>query len=223
MTKKPLPRGLVRRPSRHLTWLASPVESLRGLGPQLRDSSGIAPAFLAHSVDGAIIRAVGSALLIAGTSSDVGKSLNAAVTADGAEIGRAQAFQAHCAGVEPTAAMNPILLKPTGPRRSQVVVLGRAVRDVDAGENGAVAPALWPVVLDSLASLRAAHDVVVCEGAGGAAEINLLARDVVNLPLAARAGIPAVVVGDIDRGGVFASLYGTWALVPPTLQATIRG
>ncbi|HYD11150.1 MAG TPA: cobyric acid synthase [Acidimicrobiales bacterium] len=192
---------------------------------------------------------MGSGLLVAGATSDAGKSLvvaglcrllarrgvsvapfkaqnmslNSAVTADGAEIGRAQAFQALCAGVEPTAEMNPILLKPTGPRRSQVVVLGRAVRDVDAGEYGSVAPTLWPVVLDSLSSLRSSFDVVVCEGAGGAAEVNLLERDVVNLPLAARAGMPAIVVGDIERGGVFASLYGTWALVPPALQATIRG
>jgi adenosylcobyric acid synthase len=215
----------------------------------LRDSAGITPDFLAHSVDRAIIGAVGGAVLIAGASSDAGKSmvvaglcrllarrgssvapfkaqnmsLNSAVTADGAEIGRAQAFQALCAGVEPTAAMNPILLKPTGGTRSQVVVMGRAEGDVEAGEYGSVAPSLWPVVLDALASLRSAFDVVVCEGAGGAAEINLLDRDVVNLPLAARAGIPAIVVGDIERGGVFASLYGTWALVPPPLQATIAG
>ena len=215
----------------------------------MRDSAGIAPDFLAHSVDGAIIGAVGGAVLIAGTSSDAGKSmvvaglcrllsrrgtsvapfkaqnmsLNSAVTSDGAEIGRAQAFQALCAGVAPTAAMNPILLKPTGPTRSQVVVMGHAEGDVEAGAYGSVAPTLWPTVLDALASLRSTHDVVVCEGAGGAAEINLLDRDVVNLPLAARAGIPAIVVGDIERGGVFASLFGTWALVPPELQVRIRG
>ena len=187
--------------------------------------------------------------MVCGTASDVGKSvlvaglcrvyarqgiavapfkaqnmsLNSAVTADGAEIGRAQALQAVGAGIEAEAIMNPILLKPTGDRRSQVVVLGRPVGVLTAAEYQGGKLDLWGVVLDSLAELRARFDVVLLEGAGGAAEINLLDRDLVNLPLAARAGVPAVVVGDIDRGGVFAALYGTVALLPPELRACIRG
>jgi adenosylcobyric acid synthase len=189
------------------------------------------------------------ALLVCGTTSDAGKSVlvaglcrlyarngvkvapfkaqnmsnNAAVTADGAEIGRAQALQAVAAGVEPEAAMNPILLKPTGERTSQVVVLGKPVAELDAASYHEAKAGLWDVVLDSLASLRERFDVVFLEGAGGAAEINLLDRDLVNLPLAARAGVPAIVVGDIDRGGVFASLYGTVALLPDDLRACVQG
>ena len=189
------------------------------------------------------------ALMICGATSDAGKSvivaglcrllarrdvrvapfkaqnmsLNSAVTADGAEIGRAQAFQAFCAGIEPEAVMNPVLLKPTSDRRSQVIVLGHPVGDADAGEYGARTGELMPVVLDALADLRERFDVVILEGAGGAAEINLLDRDIVNLPLAAKAGIPALVVGDIERGGVFASLYGTHALLPDDLRACVRG
>jgi adenosylcobyric acid synthase len=119
--------------------------------------------------------------------------------------------------------MNPILLKPTSASRSQVIVMGRAVADVEAGDYGAHIEDLWDVVLDALDDLRDGFDVVILEGAGGAAEINLLDRDLVNLPLAARAGIPAVVVGDIERGGVFASLYGTHALLPDELRACVRG
>src|SRR4051794_13520311 len=177
------------------------------------------------------------ALMVCGTGSDAGKSvlvaalaralhrrgvsvapfkaqnmsLNSAVTSDGAEIGRAQALQAAAAGIEPEAVMNPILLKPTGERSSQVVVLGRAVATVEAAAYGDAVPGLWDVVLDSLAELRRRFDVVLVEGAGGAAEVNLLDRDLVNLPLARRAGIPAVLVGDIERGGVFASLVGSMA------------
>jgi adenosylcobyric acid synthase len=150
-------------------------------------------------------------------------SLNSAVTVDGAEIGRAQAFQAFAAGVEPEAIMNPVLLKPTDDRSSQVVVLGRPVGVVGAGDYGGMAASLMPTVLDALDELRDAFDVVLCEGAGGAAEINLLGRDIVNLPLAAAADMRAVVVGDIERGGVFASLFGTWGLLPDDLQARIGG
>ena len=187
--------------------------------------------------------------MVCGTASDVGKSdlvaglcrvlarqgvavapfkaqnmsLNAAVTADGAEIGRAQALQAVAAGIDAEAVMNPILLKPTGERTSQVVVLGRAVVERDAASYRAGTAELWPVVLDSLAELRRRFDVVLLEGAGGAAEINLLAGDLVNLPLAHRAGIPTLVVGDIDRGGVFAALYGTVALLPDELRRCVGG
>jgi adenosylcobyric acid synthase len=188
-------------------------------------------------------------LVVCGTTSDAGKSwvvtglcrllarrgvrvapfkgqnmaLNAAVTAGGGEIGHAQWVQAKAAGVEPEVAMNPVLLKPTGERTSEVVVLGRVVGVRDAAAHHAAQPDLFPVVLDALADLRARHDVVVCEGAGGAAEINLLAGDLANLPLAAAAGLPAIVVGDIERGGVFASLYGTVALLPPELARCVRG
>jgi adenosylcobyric acid synthase len=189
------------------------------------------------------------ALLVCGTTSDAGKSfvvaglcrllarrgvsvapfkaqnmaLNASVTRDGAEIGHAQWIQAVAAGVEPEAAMNPVLLKPTGERTCQVVVMGRVAGEQSAGDYQRTQRSLFPVVLDALADLRRRFDVVICEGAGSPAEINLLDRDIVNLPLAREAGMAAVVVGDIDRGGVFASLYGTVALLPPDLRATVRG
>ncbi len=191
----------------------------------------------------------GSALLVCGTASDSGKStvvaglcralarrgvsvapfkaqnmaLNSAVTADGAEIGRAQAFQAAAAGIEPEVAMNPVLLKPTGERTSQVVVGGRPWAVLGAVEYQAAKAGLRPVVLAALADLRHRFDVVLCEGAGSPAEPNLARHDLVNLWLAAAAGLPALVVGDIDRGGVFAHLYGTWALLPPERRALVRG
>ncbi|MEU5989218.1 cobyric acid synthase [Spirillospora sp. NPDC047418] len=190
-----------------------------------------------------------SGLLVAGTTSDAGKSvvtaglcrwlarqgvkvapfkaqnmsLNSMVTSDGAEIGRAQYMQAQAAGVEPRAVMNPVLLKPGSDRRSQVVVLGRPVAEVDALEYGRHKERLKAVVLESLEELRADYDVVVCEGAGSPAEINLRGGDIVNMGLARAADLPAVVVGDIDRGGVFASLYGTVALLEEADQALIAG
>jgi adenosylcobyric acid synthase len=150
-------------------------------------------------------------------------SNHAAVTPDGGEIGRAQAAQAAAAGVEIEAAMNPVLLKPMGDRTSSVVVLGRECGTTGARDWGERTDALKPVVLQALRSLRERHDVVVAEGAGGAAEINLLGRDLVNLPLAAAAGLPVVLVADIDRGGAFASAYGTLALLPDHLRATVAG
>ena len=150
-------------------------------------------------------------------------ALNSTVTRDGAEIGRAQAAQAHAAGVEPEAAMNPILLKPSSDHTSQVVVMGRPWATMDAADYQKAKPQLWEVVVDTLADLRRRFDVVLCEGAGGAAEINLLDRDLVNLRLAASAGMRSVVVGDIDRGGVFASLYGTVALLPEDMRRTVGG
>ncbi|GII52528.1 cobyric acid synthase [Planotetraspora thailandica] len=188
-------------------------------------------------------------LLVAGTTSDAGKSvvtagicrwlarkgvrvapfkaqnmsLNSFVTADGAEIGRAQVAQAQAAGVEPTADMNPILLKPGGERRSHVMVLGKPYADVDAMEYGAYKDHLRTVALESYHRLRAAYDVVVCEGAGSPTEINLRRGDIANMGLARAADIPVVVVGDIDRGGVFASLYGTLALLEAGDQALISG
>jgi adenosylcobyric acid synthase len=150
-------------------------------------------------------------------------ALNAAVTGDGAEIGHAQWVQAVAAGVPPEAAMNPVLLKPTSDRASQVVVMGRATVVQTAAEYHESKRGLLPVVLAALADLRARFDVVICEGAGSPAEINLLDGDIVNLPLARAAGLPAIVVGDIDRGGVFATLYGTVALLPDELRACVRG
>jgi adenosylcobyric acid synthase len=149
-------------------------------------------------------------------------SLNAAVAADGGEIGRAQATQAAAACVEPTTDMNPILLKPEADDRSQVVVRGRVMASLRWHEYGRMAPALWPVVVESLARLRLAHDLVVIEGAGSPAEINI-PWDLVNMRVAAVAGAPVVLVGDIDRGGVFAALVGTLALLAPEDRARVAG
>ena len=149
-------------------------------------------------------------------------SLNAAVTADGGEIGRAQAVQAAAAGIEPTVDMNPILLKPETDDRSQVVVRGRAIASLDWRGYGRLAPTLWPVVVESLERLRAAHDLVVIEGAGNPAEINLEC-DLANMRVAAVAGAPVLLVGDIDRGGVFAALVGTLALLSPDDRARVAG
>ena len=150
-------------------------------------------------------------------------ALNSYVTVTGHEIGRAQAAQAMAAGLEPEVAMNPILLKPTGTDTSQLIVMGEVVAEVRYTDYRARTRELRQVVTDALGDLRGRYDVVVCEGAGGAAEINLLDTDVVNLPLAARAGLPVVIVGDIERGGVFASLYGTLALLPPDLRSLVKG
>jgi adenosylcobyric acid synthase len=189
------------------------------------------------------------ALLVAGTTSDAGKSVvtagicrwlvrqgvsvapfkaqnmsnNSMVTPDGAEIGRAQVVQAAAARVPPEAAMNPVLLKPGGENSSQVVVLGRPVAEVTALSYRPMKAALLEQVLASLADLRSRFDVVVCEGAGSPTEINLRADDIANMGLATAAGLPVVVVGDIDRGGVFAALYGTVALMPPADQRLVAG
>jgi adenosylcobyric acid synthase len=150
-------------------------------------------------------------------------SLNSVVTEEGAEIGRAQGAQAEAAGIPAEVAMNPVLLKPMGERRSQVIVMGKPWRVLDAADYQATKPELAGIVLDALADLRRRFDVVVLEGAGSPAEINLMEGDLVNLGLAARAGIGAVVVGDIDRGGVFAHLFGTVELLPADLRDRVRG
>jgi adenosylcobyric acid synthase len=190
-----------------------------------------------------------SGLLVAGTSSDAGKSVlvaglcrwlarqgvrvapfkaqnmsnNSVVTADGGEIGRAQAMQAAAAGLAPSVRFNPVLLKPGGDRTSQVVVLGQVVGEVSALSYRSRKAALLTTVLDTLAGLRAEYDVVICEGAGSPAEINLRADDIANLGLARAAELPVVVVGDIDRGGVFAHLFGTLALLSPADQRLVSG
>jgi adenosylcobyric acid synthase len=192
---------------------------------------------------------VKGALLVAGTHSDAGKSvvtagicrwlaragvrvapfkaqnmaLNSVVTPEGAEIGRAQAAQAAAAGIEPEAAMNPILIKPSGHRHSQVIVMGKPYGDADARSYQELKHELRPVVAEALAGLRERFDVVVCEGAGSPAEINLRDADLTNMWLAREADLPVVVVADIDRGGVFASLFGTLALLDAADQAHVAG
>ena len=189
------------------------------------------------------------ALLIAGTHSDAGKSvvvaglcrwlaregirvapfkaqnmaLNSFVTREGAEIGRAQAAQAAAARVEPEAAMNPVLLKPSAERRTQVIVRGKPWATASARSYQGMKEELLPVVLESLDDLRHRFEVVICEGAGSPAEINLRENDIANMGLARAANLPVVVVGDIDRGGLFASLYGTLALLSAEDQALVGG
>jgi adenosylcobyric acid synthase len=149
-------------------------------------------------------------------------ALNSAVTPSGHEIGRAQAAQAWAAGVEPEVAMNPILLKPTSDRASQVVVMGRPWATLDAAAYHAAKRELWDVVIGQLDDLRSRFDAVICEGAGSPAEVNLLDGDIANLRVAHAAGFPALLVGDIERGGVFASLLGTVTLLPPEWRTHIR-
>ena len=150
-------------------------------------------------------------------------ALNSYVTREGAEIGRAQAAQAAAAGVEPEAAMNPVLLKPSAERETQVIVRGRAWATASARSYGGMKKELLPIVLESLEDLRERFEVVVCEGAGSPAEINLRENDLANMGLARATDLPVVVVGDIDRGGLFASLYGTLALLSPEDQRLISG
>jgi adenosylcobyric acid synthase len=186
-------------------------------------------------------------LLVAGTHSDAGKSvvvagicrwlaregvsvapfkaqnmaLNSFVTREGAEIGRAQAAQATAAMIEPEVAMNPILLKPSAGRTTQVVVCGKSRATSSATGYGEMKKTLMPVVLESLEELRRRFDVVICEGAGSPAEINLRENDLANMGLARAADLPVLLVGDIDRGGLFASLYGTLALLSPEDQSLL--
>ena len=188
-------------------------------------------------------------LLVAGTGSGVGKSavvaglcrwlartgvsvapfkaqnmsLNSYVTSEGAEIGRAQAAQAWAAGVEPEAAMNPVLLKPGSDTRSQVIVMGHAAAEREAGEYWDGKGALLDVVLDAYHDLRRRFDVVICEGAGSPAEINLRAGDIANLGFARAANVPVLLVGDVDPGGVFAALTGTLAVLDAADQALVAG
>jgi adenosylcobyric acid synthase len=197
---------------------------------------------------------VSGALLVAGTTSDAGKSVltaalcrwlaregvrvapfkaqnmsnNSAVCVDpdsgrGAEIGRAQAMQAAAARARPEPAMNPVLLKPGGDRSSQVVVLGRPLAEADALSYQTLKKRLLGTVLDAFDDLRSRYDVVVCEGAGSPTEINLREGDLANLGLARARNLPTVVVGDIDRGGVFAAFHGTVALLDADDQALISG
>jgi adenosylcobyric acid synthase len=189
------------------------------------------------------------AVMFQGTGSDVGKSLivaglaraltrrgmrvrpfkpqnmsnNAAVTDDGGEIGRAQALQARAAGVAPSVHMNPVLLKPQSEVGAQIIVQGRVAGQARAAEYQRLKPGLMAAVLDSFARLQAEADIVLVEGAGSAAEVNLRANDIANMGFARAAGVPVVLIGDIDRGGVIASLVGTHAVLAPDDAAMIGG
>ncbi len=150
-------------------------------------------------------------------------SNNAAVTADGGEIGRAQALQARAAGLEPAIDMNPVLLKPETDTGAQVIVQGKRMGTMKAREYGRRKSELLPRVLESFHRLAAGHDLVIVEGAGSPAEINLRAGDIANMGFAEAAGVPVVLVGDIDRGGVIAQLVGTHAVLPNDDRNRIKG
>jgi adenosylcobyric acid synthase len=189
------------------------------------------------------------ALMFQGTGSDVGKSLivaglaraftlrglkvrpfkpqnmsnNAAVTADGGEIGRAQALQARAARVAPSVHMNPVLLKPQSEIGAQIVVQGKVYGSAKAAAYQHIKRDLLPSVLESFAKLRGEADIVLVEGAGSAAEVNLRLNDIANMGFARAADVPVVLIGDIDRGGVIASLIGTKAVIAPDDAALIGG
>ncbi len=189
------------------------------------------------------------ALMIQGAGSNVGKSLlvaglcraarlrgltvapfkpqnmsnNAAVTANGGEIGRAQALQALAAGVDPHTDMNPVLLKPESEVGSQVIVQGKRVATVKARDYAALKPSLMAPVLDSFNRLKSQYDLVIVEGAGSPAEVNLRAGDIANMGFARAGRVPVVLVGDIDRGGVIAQIVGTQAVLDPDDNAMIAG
>lgn len=150
-------------------------------------------------------------------------ALNSFITEEGLEMGRAQVMQAEAAGVKPSVRMNPILLKPTGDTGSQVIVNGEVRGNMTAREYFALKRSLFSDVMDAYHALAADYDILVIEGAGSPAEINLKQDDIVNMGMAARADAPVLLCGDIDRGGVFASLYGTVALLSPEERDRIRG
>ncbi len=189
------------------------------------------------------------AIMFQGTGSDVGKSLmvaglcraytragrkvrpfkpqnmsnNAAVTAEGGEIGRAQALQARACGVAPSVHMNPVLLKPQSEIGAQIVVQGKVWGQAKARDYRALKPQLMPAILDSFARLSTEADLVLVEGAGSPAEINLREGDIANMGFAEAADVPVLLVGDIDRGGVIASIVGTMKLLPDAEAARIKG
>ena len=191
----------------------------------------------------------GKVLMVLGTSSSAGKSLlvtalchyfsrlgvrvapfkaqnmsnNAAVCADGSEIGRAQATQAQAAGILPTVQMNPVLIKPEADSRAQIIVMGRPWQNLSAREYYPNKDYLWGQVTAALDVLRMQSDLVIAEGAGSPVELNLIDGDIVNTAIAIYAGAPTVLVGDIDRGGIFAQLLGTMWLLPPDERDLLKG
>lgn len=150
-------------------------------------------------------------------------ALNSFITREGLEMGRAQVMQAEAAGVEPSVRMNPVLLKPTSDVGSQVIVNGEVVGSMSAAAYLSYKKQLIPTILESYHALAQTHNIVVLEGAGSPAEINLKAEDIVNMGMARMAGAPVLLAGDIDRGGVFAALYGTMALLEPDERAMVKG
>ncbi len=190
-----------------------------------------------------------AALMFQGTGSDVGKSLivaglcralssrgmrvrpfkpqnmsnNAAVTADGGEIGRAQALQARACRVAASVHMNPVLLKPQSDVGAQVVVLGQVTGNASARDFQRIKPGLLPTIVDSFDRLKTASDIVLVEGAGSSAEVNLRANDIANMGFARAAGVPVILIGDIDRGGVIAQLVGTRTVLDPADAALVAG
>lgn len=190
-----------------------------------------------------------SAIMIQGAGSNVGKSMlvagiaracvrrgmsvapfkpqnmsnNAAVTADGGEIGRAQALQALACGLEPLVDMNPVLLKPETDVGAQVIVQGKRFATMKARDYGKQKALLLPPVLESFRRIGQGRDLVIIEGAGSPAEVNLREGDIANMGFAAAANVPVVLIGDIDRGGVIAQMVGTHAVLPPEDEALIKG
>ena len=150
-------------------------------------------------------------------------ALNSYITKDGLEIGRAQAMQAEAAGIAPTVDMNPILLKPTSQMGSQVIVNGEVFGNLRAMDYYRRKTEFIPAVREAFERLESQFDAIVLEGAGSPAEINLRDNDIVNMGMAKIANAPVLLVGDIDRGGVFASLYGTVSLLEPEERARIKG
>lgn len=189
------------------------------------------------------------AIMLQGTASDVGKSvlvaglcrifhqdglkiapfksqnmaLNSGITPDGQEMGRAQIFQAEAAGILPDVRMNPVLLKPTSDRKAQVVLMGKVATDMDAVSYHDYKPCLRQQIIDVYHSLAQEYDALVLEGAGSPAEINLRDRDIVNMGMAEMAGCAVILVADIDRGGVFAAIYGTLALLQEHERWRVKG
>jgi len=189
------------------------------------------------------------AVMVQGTGSDVGKSLivaglcraarrrglsvapfkpqnmsnNAAVTVDGGEIGRAQALQARAAGIDPVTDMNPVLLKPESETGAQVILQGKRLTRAEARDYAGLKPRLMAGVMESFARLKAGHDLVIVEGAGSPAEVNLRAGDIANMGFAVAADVPVLLMGDIDRGGVIAQIVGTQAVLEAGDAAMVAG
>ena len=149
-------------------------------------------------------------------------SLNSYATGDGGEIGIGQAFQAWSCGLEPETDMNPVLLKPSGGGVIQMVLRGKPHQDVTRDSPMDRAAAM-DAAAEAYARLSSEHGFVVCEGSGSPAELNLMERDIANVGLMRRLGIPAILVGDIERGGVFAAIYGTWLLIPDDVRPLVKG